>query len=175
MGASTKSFETQEATNKKQGLNDSDAADLRILLALRRIMRGVDLYSRKLRAQHSITGPQLVCLLAVAKEGPMTVSALGRSVHLSASTIVGILDRLEAKGFVHRERDKQDRRQVYVSATDAGRAAAKSSPSPLQDKLAEALRDLPEQDQKAISESLERIVDLMGVRDLDASPILDTE
>ena len=38
--------------------------DLRVFQSLRRIIRAVDLHSRKLSAQHRITGPQLMCLLA---------------------------------------------------------------------------------------------------------------
>jgi len=148
--------------------------DLRILLTLRRIIRAVDIYSRKLKSQHEITGPQLVCLLEIAEQGSMTSSAISKDVHLSASTVVGILDRLEARGLIKRERDTRDRRQVNVTVTEQGRDLAASAPSPLQDKLADALRDLPELEQAAIALSLERIVDLMEARHIEAAPILET-
>jgi len=38
------------------------ANDLRILSALRKIMRAVDMHSRKLEAGYGITSPQLLCL-----------------------------------------------------------------------------------------------------------------
>lgn len=146
--------------------------ELRILRALRRIIQAVDIHSSKLASRHQITTPQLVTLLCVVEEGPLTPSDIAGSVHLSNSTVVGILDRLEAKDLVRRARSETDRRQVLVSATDKGRALAESAPSPLQDVFATALHALPELERTAIALSLERIVELMEARDIDAAPLL---
>lgn len=148
--------------------------DLRVLRAIRRIIRAVDLYSKKLEGAFGLTVPQLVCLHTVIDKGPLTAAGISREVHLSPSTLVWILDRLEEKGWIVRERDAADRRQVLVSATEAGRELAVRTPSPLQDRLATALRGLPEAEQETIARSLERVVELMEARDLDASPILET-
>lgn len=148
--------------------------DLRVLQSLRRIIRSVALHSRKLSMQHNITGPQLACLLAVNEHGPLTVSSLAREVHLSPSTIVGILDRLEQKVLVLRQRSSQDRRVINIAITTKGRELANSAPSPLQDTLAKALQKLPEIEQASIVLSLEKIVALMEVEGLDAAPVLET-
>jgi DNA-binding MarR family transcriptional regulator len=148
--------------------------DLRVFQALRRIIRAVDIHSRKLSVAHKITGPQLACLLAVNEREPATASAVAREVHLSASTVVGILDRLEAKSLVRRERSATDRRVVHVWLTDAGRELIACAPSPLQDRLAEAMDKLPEDELAAMAESLERIVEIMEIRHIDAAPILET-
>jgi DNA-binding MarR family transcriptional regulator len=151
---------------------DQKRLELRILQALRRIMQAVDIHSRKLSSQYKITTPQLVALLCVVDDGPITPTDIARQVHLSNSTIVGILDRLEQKGLIARERSTTDRRLVNITATEAGRELAESAPSPLQDVFADALRGLPELEQTAIALSLERIVELMEARHLDASPVL---
>jgi DNA-binding MarR family transcriptional regulator len=145
-----------------------------VLQALRRIIRAVDLHSKKLRSTFAITGPQLICLHAVVEEGPMSTSMIAGKIHLSASTVVGILDRLEVKGLVLRLRDTRDRRVVNVSATPSGKRLIEKAPSPLHAGLAGALKSLPEIEQATIALSLERIVDLMEARDIDASPILET-
>ncbi len=146
--------------------------DLRIFQALRRIIRSVELYSRKLIAQHKVTGTQLICLLTIGEHQPVTAVEISKEIHVGASTIVGVLDRLEEKGLICRERAKKDRRRVYISLTEKGVALAEQAPSPLQDKLAEALSNLSELEQSTIALSLERVVDLMEVRQIDASPIL---
>ena len=74
--------------------------DARILQSLRRMSRAVDLHSRRLAQACNLTGPQLVCLLEVSANGPISVARLAQEVHLSASTVVGILDRLDVKGLV---------------------------------------------------------------------------
>ncbi|RMH44770.1 MAG: MarR family transcriptional regulator [Deltaproteobacteria bacterium] len=149
--------------------------DLRVLQALRRMIRAVDLHSRKLSAQHNVTGPQLVCLLAIEEHEPVTASAIARHVHLSQSTVIGILDRLEAKKLVRRQRNLEDRRVVHVSLTEQGRALARNAPSPLHDALATAMTKLPESELGAIAASLDRIAEMMEDRHSDAAPILDTE
>jgi DNA-binding MarR family transcriptional regulator len=148
--------------------------DLQILQSIRRIIRAVDLYSRKLRAQCDLTAPQLICLGTLAEAGPLTVTGIAQRVFLSPSTVVGILGRLENRGLVSRERDLGDRRVVNNIITEDGLAVMKQAPSALQDGLHGALLKLPRLEQATIALSLERVVDLMEAEQLDASPILAT-
>ena len=148
--------------------------DLRVLQALRQIIRAVDLHSRQLLGEHQITGPQLITLLTVEESEPVTASAIAGHIHLSPSTVIGILDRLETKGLIRRDRDPKDRRMVQVSLTEQGRVVAGNAPSPLQDTLAEAMEKLPETELLIIAESLERIVGFMQMQHVDAGPILST-
>ena len=148
--------------------------NLRVLKALRQIIRAVDLHSRQLLGQHKVTGPQLITLLTVENYGPVTATAIAGHIHLSPSTVIGILDRLETKGFIRRDRDPKDRRLVQVSLTELGEVLARNAPSPLQDTLAEAMGKLPETELATIAESLERVVGLMQIQYVEAAPILET-
>lgn len=148
--------------------------ELRVLGAIRRIIRGIDLYSRRLQTEAGVTTPQLVCLTTVVASGPITISQLGRDVHLSASTIVGIVDRLESRGFVERARGHADRRIVKVSATREGRNLVDRAPSLLQDRLATGLGALDPSEQAAIAAAFERVVALMELESVAAAPILET-
>ena len=148
--------------------------DLRILQSLRRIIRAVEIHSRKLAQSYRITGPQLGCLLAIRETGPVTTTRLAHQVYLSPSTVVGIVDRLEEKALVVRQRSRTDRRQVQIGITEKGEELAASAPSLLQNTLAEALKKLPESEQVSITLSLEKVVDLMEARQIEASPVLET-
>lgn len=143
-----------------------------ILQSLRRITRAVGIYSRKLAANYQVTGPQLVCLISICDGEPATASTIARKVHLSASTVVGILTRLEEKGLIVRHRSELDRRQVNIIPTERGKELARNAPSPLQDKLSQALDGLNELEQATIALSLSRIVALMEAPHYDAAPIL---
>ena len=147
--------------------------DLRVLQALRQIIHAVDLHSRQLLKRHKITGPQLLTLLTIKKHEPTTASGIASRIHLSPSTLVGILDRIEIKGLIRRVRDSRDRRLVYITLTEQGRDLAEDAPSPLQDTLAEAMSKLPETESEMIAESLERIVGLMQIQHVGAAPILE--
>jgi len=151
-----------------------ESYELRILQSLRRIIRAIDLHSHKLAHLHDITGPQLGCLLAVKESGPLTSGNVAKKVYLSPSTVVGIIDRLEKKELVVRNRDMKDRRQVYVSITLKGEKLIADTPSLLQDTLAKALVELPELEQVSITMALEKLTELMEARHIEASPILET-
>ncbi len=151
----------------------SDRDDLRILRALRRIIRAVDIHSRKLATTHKLTVPQLLALMCIVEDGPVSSTHISQQIHLSGSTVVGLVDRLEAKGLVQRRRSTEDRRLVHVEATPLGIEAAKAAPSPLQDQLVKRLADLNATEREQLAQSLERVVELMQAREIDASPILD--
>ena len=145
---------------------------LRVLKALRRIIRAVDIHSRKLNNDFHITAPQMICLYSLVKDGEITQSELSKQVCMGISTINGVIDRLEKKGLVLRQRDTQDRRKVFITVTESGKKITKSAPSLLQERFSEALRNLPELEQAAIALSLERVVELMEAEHLEASPNL---
>lgn len=151
-----------------------DRHDLAILQSLRRIIRAVDIHSRQLKSKYDVTGPQLVCLMTIVDQKSLTVANLAKEIHLSPSTVVGILDRLEEKKLISRKRDKRDRRVVKVTATSKGKDFIKNAPSPLQDKLGLSLSKLSQLEQATISLSLKRIVELMEAENIDAAPILQT-
>jgi DNA-binding MarR family transcriptional regulator len=163
--------------NKKTEIDESSKIgdkryDLKILQNLRRIIRSVDIHSRKLSIQHDITTPQLITLLAIIENNPLTIASISKHVHLSPSTLVGIIDRLEAKKYVIRQRSDADRRQVMISITKKGKEFTNKAPSPLQETLAKSLSKLTELEQATIFLSLERVVELMEVEEIDAAPIL---
>ena len=157
-----------------QAAEPQQAHEERILRSIRRVIRAVDIYSHRLYLEAGITVPQLSCLIQVAKAGPLTLKALAQGVNLTSSTMVGIVDRLQKKGLLRRERSGADRREVLIWVTEEGKILASNAPSPLHDRLAAGLRILPAAEQAAIAMALERIVDLMEIGQVDAAPILDT-
>lgn len=153
----------------------TERLDLQILRSIRQIMRSADKHSKHLAQTYGITLPQLVCLNKVVEKGPITVKNLAAEIYLSPSTIVGITDRLESRGLVLRIRSEVDRRSVSIEATEKGVHLTLDSPPLLQDAFIKALNRLPLEDQKIMAESLEKIVTLMEIQKVDASPILETK
>lgn len=144
----------------------------RVLKALRRIIRAVDIHSKKLNSEFSVTTPQMICLYVIAKSGGITQRELALEVDLGASTVTGVLDRLETKGFITRTRQAPDRRKVVLHATESGRELTRSAPALLQDKLSQSLQQQSELEQATIALSLEKIVEMMNAEHLDSSPNL---
>ncbi len=70
-----------------------------------------------------LTNRQMALLMVVyQKSGPHTVRGLARDLHVSKPVITRALNRLGALGYLARERDEHDRRNVFVAKTQAGAA-----------------------------------------------------
>ncbi len=61
-------------------------------------------------------------LAALAEQSPVAQNALGDRLGVDRSTMVAVIDELEAAGRVVRGRNPQDRRAYHLELTDAGRA-----------------------------------------------------
>jgi len=64
-------------------------------------------------------------LAQLARRGPTTVGELQREFGHKRSTLTNVLDRLEGRGLVRREVNRDDRRSFVVHPTAAGASAAK--------------------------------------------------
>jgi DNA-binding MarR family transcriptional regulator len=146
----------------------------RIVAAIRQIVRAVDLHSRQLVKKHGLTGPQLATLQEAAALGPLSAGALAKAVHLSQPTVTGILDRLERRRLVERDRNGKDRRTVTVAVTEYGKRALEAAPSLLQDRFRRELSKLEEWEQTTVLATLQRVVSMMEAEDIEASPVLVT-
>jgi DNA-binding MarR family transcriptional regulator len=153
-----------------QGLTIED----QVLTALRRIVRAIDLHSRRLVEQSGLTGPQLVTLREVARLGRVRPGVLAKGVNLSHATVTGILDRLEQRGLVARTRDGEDRRGVIVAVTPKGEVILKDAPSLLQDQFRLELSRLEEWECTMILTTLQRIATMMEAEEIEAAPVLVT-
>ena len=132
----------------------------RIMTALRRLMQSIDLQSRSLQKQHDITVPQITVLYELHEKGTMTLAVLARTIHLSASTVVGIVDRLEEKGYVARSRTGGDRRAVFINLTDKGMQFVTRMPHLLHEQLHASLARVSESEQMLIANALDLLVHL---------------
>jgi DNA-binding MarR family transcriptional regulator len=68
-----------------------------------------------------LTYTQYVTIICLWEQDDQTVKGLSEKLFLEPSTMTPMLKRLEAMGYVTRERDKGDERSVRVSLTPAGR------------------------------------------------------
>lgn len=65
---------------------------------------------------------QLLALKHLNRLGPMSAGELARSLGHDGGAMTRLLDRLEARGYLQRKPDKQDRRALRIELTASGRA-----------------------------------------------------
>ncbi len=147
---------------------------IEILIQIRKIVRSINLESKKIQKEFGISIPQLLCMshLSQCADYQSTHGKLMELLSLNSSTITGIINRLEKKGFVARIPKTDDRRVTSIALTSTGLKLLKETPNILHDRLSKKLASLKEQDLINIKSSLDTIIKVMEIEDIDASPLL---
>ncbi len=100
---------------------------------------------------------QVGVLEAILHKGPLGQRELGRKVLTSAGNMTDVIDKLEARGLVHRSRQPSDRRAVRVELTDAGHQTITAF-FPLHARnIARAMGALNEQELRELGELLRKL------------------
>ncbi len=160
--------------NTHASVKEQAAVSDNVLVNLRRIIQAIDLHSRQLVRQHGITTPQLLILRQIQGKEALTVSQIAKQVSLKQATVTDILNRLERKGLVLRQKDTNDRRRVLVRETDLGKKILAAAPSPLQETFLKRFENLDDWKQSMILSSLQLVSSMMTDDEISAAPILST-
>ncbi|MFQ3200205.1 MAG: DNA-binding MarR family transcriptional regulator [Zhongshania sp.] len=144
-----------------------------VLISLRRVTRAIDLHSKHLMKTAGLTAPQMLILQTLRDQGDAIISDVANQISLSQATVTSILDRLEKRGLVMRERSRQDKRKVFACLTEAGNDLIRNAPMPLQDYFIRQFSDLQDWEQTQIISALQRVAHMMDAQHIDAAPLLD--
>jgi DNA-binding MarR family transcriptional regulator len=147
--------------------------DEELLVALRRVIRAIDLRSKQLNKDVGLTGPQLLVMRNINELPGIMVRQIADSITLSPATVTSILDRLEVKGLVKRIRSTEDKRRVGVFLTDHGEVILAGAPLPLQEHFTNRFAQLKEWEQSQLVATMQRIATMMDAEGIDASPVLE--
>jgi DNA-binding MarR family transcriptional regulator len=101
--------------------------DSQLCFALYSASRAMTAAYRPILADMNLTYPQYLVLLVLWEDEHVTVRRLGERLQLDSGTLSPLLKRLEANGFVRRERSREDERLVEVTLTAAGRRLEKKA------------------------------------------------
>jgi MarR family transcriptional regulator, organic hydroperoxide resistance regulator len=152
-----------------------DVAISEIMQSLRRIFKAIQDYSHEVSEKFGITGPQLWALKTISQNESLSLSDLSERMYLHPSTMTGVIDRLERKGYVTRSRDKVDRRVIYVQLSAEGKRLAKRAPNPAQGKMIYGLKHLKKGELNLIYDSVQKLVKIMEVENVKVIFFFDRE
>ena len=145
-----------------------------VITDIRKIVRSINLESKRILKDFGISIPQLLCLTFLSKKEQFQAShkELTEHLNLNSSTVTGIVNRLEKKGLIARLPKRDDKRVTYMVLTSSGYELLESTPDLLQDKLVANLRTLEPSQLREIKAALEILVNVLGIKGLDAAPLL---
>ena len=79
-----------------------------MLIALRQIIRAIDMHSKRLIKEAGLTSPQLLLLKGIDELGQISMRQLADHTNMSQATATTIMDRLEPPaGAAHSQRNRQ--------------------------------------------------------------------
>lgn len=100
-------------------------------------------------------------LVALGASGPVTAGVLAGRIGASAATTTAVLNRLERRGYVQRDRTHPDRRRVLVRVTPQVAARIQEHMGPLMDLTNQHILTLPGATQDEVAEFLRVVADLL--------------
>jgi len=83
------------------------------LVLLRQIIRSTDMQEKDISRSTGVTPPQLMLMQTLRESTQLTTGELAKEMVLTQATVTSILDRLEKKELIARERGKEDKRKVW--------------------------------------------------------------
>ena len=140
-----------------------------VMKAIRRIVRAIDMRSKRIGRETGLTIPQIVILQAVRELGEVTTAALSKHADLSAATTVTILDKLEGRGLVTRRRSAADRRIVHTALTEEGARILAGAPPFFGEGFSKRFASLSGAEQDNLLDAFRTVADLLDSGPLDVA------
>lgn len=116
------------------------------------------LLSRKFQEQldsFGLTPFHWVVLCCLWEEDGLATSSIGEKLQQVGGTLTGVLDRMEERGLVRRERDVRDRRIWRIWLTPEGKQLETVLPPIAQEIRDQALKGIPHDDRERFSQILD--------------------
>ena len=148
-----------------------------ILTDIRKIVRSINLESKRIQKEYGISIPQLLCLNYLKRQPgyKATHGQITRSLDLNTSTVTGIIDRLAKKDLVVKAASADDRRVLNIVLTAQGNDVLNNTPVLLHEQLTNKLKMLSQEEIKKLKESLALLIKLLEIEDIKASPVITIE
>ena len=108
-------------------------------------------------AKYDVTPVQYGVLKCLWSQDCQNPSQIAGSLFLDASTITGILDRMENKGMIKRIADPKDKRSLKVVLTERGRLLEEPVTEIIEEENKKVLQALNEEEREKLAEYLNRI------------------
>lgn len=139
------------------GVVNADEVFSKVLRLVRAVQNGMQNIDRS----HGLSGSQLWALWQISAQPGQRVTELAEALHIHPSTASNLLDKLEARGFVRRERRDVDNRVVRLHLGEAGLNLVKEIPGPTQGLLRHALQQVSAPVLVGLLEGVTTVLDLM--------------
>ena len=107
---------------------------------------------------HGLTPFHWVVLCCLWQEDGLATSTIGERLQQVGGTLTGVLDRMEERGLVRRERDSRDRRIWLIWLTDAGKELEEILPPIAMEIREQAMAGMSQAEQELFSTLIDKAI-----------------
>jgi len=124
------------------GTGDREKIVTAIFDCIRGMFNAASEQTREVERETGLSYNQVWALKAISCSSPVRVSDLAKKMYHHPATIVGILDRLEARQLITRTRSREDRRVVAVDLTPKARRIVASMPEVFHNSMLDVFEEV---------------------------------
>jgi len=132
-----------------------DGSILTFLQVIWRLEHAVERASKRMEDTIGISGPQRFALRLIGHSPGLGAGELAESMHLHPSTVTGMIQRLEGRGYVKRLAHSTDGRRMHLHLTPAGLRVTRAQPT-IEQPVRTTLAQCPPAKQRATADLLDR-------------------
>jgi DNA-binding MarR family transcriptional regulator len=115
-----------------------------------------------------LTLPQFRCLVVLRTRGPVNLNALADALGVAASSAMRVFDRLVAAGLAERRVNDENRREVVLTVSPAGRTLVDAVTRRRRREVARILDRMPAERRTALADAFAAFGDAAGEPEVDA-------
>lgn len=141
-----------------------------VRMKLHAVLNSSRLQSQTFARNTGVGASQLLALSEIDRNPGVRIGDFAQLCGIKSSTASNLLDKLEQRGWVHRERSGPDQRVVRLHLTAAGKDVIETIPVPAGGPLANALRLTPVDTLAALDRGLEELITRLDNDDGDGTP-----
>jgi len=143
---------------KRDTMEDRATSIQNVTQQLRIVFRAIQAHSKYIEKQFGLSSAKLWMLHTLHSTPGIKVSKLANALAIHPSTCSNMLDKLEEKGFVYRQRSRTDQRAVHLTLTEKGHNVLQKAPQPAQGELSAALERLSDHNISLLETALQELV-----------------
>jgi len=147
--------------------------EVAVIRHFRTVVKAIQAHSVWVERQCGVSAAQLWALWEIQTEPGLRVKDISERLSIKPATASNLLDKIETKGLIRRDRCGPDQRVVQLFPTDRGQELLASAPGPAEGALLNALARLDDLKLGELSISLDALVEAFAIRgdDFAMAPI----
>ncbi|MCJ7605807.1 MAG: MarR family transcriptional regulator [Dehalococcoidales bacterium] len=147
---------------RKKILDDVIHDLLSLTPLIRRSIQRKVMKSAFTKIEEDLTLPHLEIMKTLEREGTLHIAEIGDKLQIPKPQMTHLIDRLEALEIAYRQAEVHDRRITNIVLSDKGRRIVEELDLILYEGIAEKLSGLSDEELHEISDSLQKLGDILG-------------